>query len=203
MPAILQVLEDVTNLVLLTKLEWFGIPKMYCTLPSSQISNSAAQHCVTMIHWGSATALPQLVHCVFPTTVAPHLYTFASRLCNRKNGSYRMCGTVSQTSGAEVAVAPLPLDGVKVLDMSRVLAGPYCTMLLADLGADVIKIERPGLGDETRQWGPPFVGGESTSVLRATQYCAEAMQLSHTGRCVVPGTLQVSAAHNSLCPSLN
>src|SRR4029079_8765612 len=48
------------------------------------------------------------------------------------------------------------LDGIKVLDLTRVLAGPLCTMILGDLGADVLKVERPGTGDETRTWGPPF-----------------------------------------------
>src|ERR1043165_7244550 len=58
-----------------------------------------------------------------------------------------------------------PLSGTTVLDLTRVLSGPYCTMLLADMGARVVKIEQPGRGDDTRAWGPPFVAGESTYFL--------------------------------------
>ena len=60
---------------------------------------------------------------------------------------------------------PGPLDGIRVLDLTRVLAGPYCTMFLGDLGAEVVKVEQPGVGDDTRGWGPPFVGGESAYFL--------------------------------------
>lgn len=58
-----------------------------------------------------------------------------------------------------------PLDGFTVLDFTRVLSGPYCTMQLADMGARVIKLEQPGKGDDTRAWGPPFVQGESAYFL--------------------------------------
>jgi formyl-CoA transferase/CoA:oxalate CoA-transferase len=58
-----------------------------------------------------------------------------------------------------------PLDGLVVIDLTRVLSGPYCTMQLADMGARVLKIEQPGRGDDTRGWGPPFVGDESAYFL--------------------------------------
>ncbi|MFN7130648.1 MAG: CaiB/BaiF CoA transferase family protein [Myxococcales bacterium] len=58
-----------------------------------------------------------------------------------------------------------PLDGIRVLDLSRVLAGPFCTMHLADMGAEVLKIEEPGKGDDTREFGPPFKNGVSTYFL--------------------------------------
>ncbi len=61
------------------------------------------------------------------------------------------------------------LAGVRVLDLSRVLAGPYCTMVLGDYGADVIKVEEPGSGDSTRRWGPPWVGDQSAYYLSANR----------------------------------
>lgn len=62
-----------------------------------------------------------------------------------------------------------PMENLHVLDLSRVLAAPFATMALGELGASVIKVERPSGGDETRQWGPPFVGGESTYFLSANR----------------------------------
>jgi crotonobetainyl-CoA:carnitine CoA-transferase CaiB-like acyl-CoA transferase len=61
------------------------------------------------------------------------------------------------------------LDGVRAVEMSEALAGPYCAMLLGDFGADVIKVERPGAGDQSRGWGPPFVGGQSAYFLGANR----------------------------------
>jgi formyl-CoA transferase len=69
-----------------------------------------------------------------------------------------------------------PLEGIRLLDLTRAMAGPFCTMMLGDLGADVVKVERPGRGDESRGWGPPFVGepygpypGESAYYLSANR----------------------------------
>src|SRR5450631_3734465 len=57
------------------------------------------------------------------------------------------------------------LSGIRVLDFTRVVAGRYCTMLLGDLGAEIVKVEQPGRGDDTRSWGPPFIEGESAYFL--------------------------------------
>lgn len=59
----------------------------------------------------------------------------------------------------------LPLEGVRVVDLTRVMTGPFCTMMLGDMGADVIKVEMPGTGDDTRAWGPPFIDGEAAYFL--------------------------------------
>ena len=68
-----------------------------------------------------------------------------------------------------------PLSGIRILDLCRVVSGPFATMQLGDLGADVVKIEDPRQGDESRRYGPPFVGGESAyflSVNRNKRSCA-------------------------------
>ena len=56
----------------------------------------------------------------------------------------------------------MPLSGLRIVDLTRILAGPFATMILGDMGAEVLKIERPGSGDDARGWGPPFVDGVST-----------------------------------------
>src|SRR5579863_1286178 len=65
-----------------------------------------------------------------------------------------------------------PLEGLKVVELARILAGPWAGQTLADLGADVVKIERPGTGDDTRAWGPPFLAGENGEPLDAAYFHA-------------------------------
>ncbi|XP_042690159.1 succinate--hydroxymethylglutarate CoA-transferase isoform X7 [Centrocercus urophasianus] len=80
-------------------------------------------------------------------------------------GSPRALGAASSSAPPAGTSNVKPLDGVKILDLTRVLAGPFATMNLGDLGAEVIKVERPGTGDDTRTWGPPFIGTESVYFL--------------------------------------
>lgn len=85
-----------------------------------------------------------------------------------------------------------PLDGIRIVDLSRVVAGPFCTMTLADMGADVVKLEEPGRGDESRAFGPPFHGGESPyflSINRNKRSCT--VNLKHeAGKAIVRRLLQ-------------
>ena len=76
-----------------------------------------------------------------------------------------MVGEIGSNNGTRGNRPRLPLAGVKVVDLTRVMVGPYCTMMLGDLGADVVKVELPGRGDDTRHWGPPFVESESVYYL--------------------------------------
>jgi crotonobetainyl-CoA:carnitine CoA-transferase CaiB-like acyl-CoA transferase len=73
-----------------------------------------------------------------------------------------------------------PLRGIRVLDLSRVLAGPWCTQIFADLGAEVIKIERPGKGDDTRHWGPPWLSDASGADTRESSYFLAANRGKHS-----------------------
>ncbi|XP_076429071.1 succinyl-CoA:glutarate CoA-transferase isoform X11 [Peromyscus maniculatus bairdii] len=94
------------------------------------------------------------------------LWTLARALAFRRPGRSRAGGRGLWTGRLQSDTDSMkPLEGVRILDLTRVLAGPFATMNLGDLGAEVIKVERPGAGDDTRTWGPPFVDTESTYFL--------------------------------------
>ena len=88
------------------------------------------------------------------------------RLLSFRHGIPRLCHRARMVE----LTMQKPLAGVKVLEMARILAGPWAGQLLADLGADVVKVERPGVGDDTRGWGPPFVEGADGEHLSAAYY---------------------------------
>lgn len=88
------------------------------------------------------------------------LRNFAAATDNTKNNNTT---TDNNNDSAASVDDSHPLQGVRILDLTRIIAGPYCTMVLADLGAEVIKVERPNFGDESRKWGPPFLENSTDS----------------------------------------
>ncbi|KFM69622.1 CaiB/baiF CoA-transferase family protein, partial [Stegodyphus mimosarum] len=89
------------------------------------------------------------------------MHSFAVKLCRYEMNFLKISHRFSSVGYIQNAQLDGPLSGIRILDLTRILAGPFCTMILGDLGAEVIKVENPDGGDETRNWGPPFLNGES------------------------------------------
>src|SRR5688500_18219691 len=116
----------------------------------------------------SASSTDCWLVCTQPEGQTPHAPTREG--LPPKNPAASLAAKIAPMCAASVPISPVafaPLAGVRVVDLTSSLAGPWCTAILAALGADVVKVERPGAGDEARDWGPPFFPGGSVMFFAA------------------------------------
>lgn len=108
---------------------------------------------------GEGRTIAEVLSAVGIPTEATAAYVLNGEQCEAANALHE--GDTVDVLPAISGGSPGALDGIRVVDLTRALAGPYCTLMLGDHGADVVKVEMPGSGDEAREWGPPFIGGIS------------------------------------------